>query len=41
MSSSCIKHLTAMFCNEFYEIASFILFSAESKIYFVVFGESN
>ena len=41
MSSSYNKHLTAMFCNKFYAIATFILFSAESKIYFAVSCESN
>ena len=37
MSSFYIKHLTAMPCNEFYAIASFILFSVESKIIFSIF----
>ena len=37
MSSFYIKHLTDMFCNEFYAIASFILSIVESKIYLVFF----
>ena len=37
ISSFYIKRLTAMFCNEFYAIASFILFSVENKIYFAFF----
>ena len=37
MSSFYIKHLTGMFCNEFCAIASFILFTVESKIYFAFF----
>ena len=37
MSSVYIKHLTAMFCNEFYVTGSFNLFRVESKIYFVFF----